>query len=352
MPTLLAKILHRTLKALMLSVTMLAASAVILSAAGTAQASSQSNANGPASPTGSRAVNAGTGHVPRPSHNDTPHGMLPALRGKRGTTGNATPYGGDGNFPYYMYNQQNGAVQTDARVYLIYWGDWSTDTHGVMTRLYNFYRGIGGSTWGNVMTQYQQGCTPQTWTCTGAHAGNPTAPFKSWSKDTTTVPSTPTAAQINAEALRMAINVFHDYSYNAQYVVALPPGHGDTQFTNGTACAWHDYAYIPGSTSWITVTAMPYQPDKPSCYMNLANTGSAGYLDGVTIVAGHEYAETITDPGLNAWYDAVTKPLWENGDKCAGYAANMTFPTGTFAMQPTWSNYYRYYHGWGCVYSA
>ena len=74
------------------------------------------------------------------------------------------------------------------------------------------------------------------------------------------------------------------------------------------------------------------------------NTGSAGLLDGVTIIAGHEYAETVTDPfvdqtGYYAWFD---KDGAENGDKCAWKAQyNAHFSTGTFAVQSTWSNYYR-----------
>ena len=326
---------------------------MLLSAAGTAQASSHREAQGPPAP-GSGTVQASMGHVPRPSSNDTPHGLHPAVRGKGRTTAGATIYGGDTDSPNPMYNQGNGAVQTDPRIYLIYWGDWSTDSYGVMNRLWYFYGGIGGSAWGKVMTQYQQGCTPRTWNCTGAYAGNPAAPFKSYIKDTThPVPATPTQAQINAEAVYWAQNWFHDYSYNAQYVVALPKGHGDTAFKDPSKpdCAWHDWASV-GSTSWVTVTALPYQPDNPGCYMNLVNGGSAGYLDGVTIVAAHEYAETITDPGLNGWYDAVTnKPnQWENGDKCAGYQTNMTFSTGTFPVTATWSNYYWYYHRKGCVY--
>jgi len=42
-----------------------------------------------------------------------------------------------------------------------------------------------------------------------------------------------------------------------------------------------------------------------------------GYFDGYSIVAGHEYAEAVTDPGnqngtQNGWNDAQTS---ENGDK-------------------------------------
>jgi serine protease len=77
-----------------------------------------------------------------------------------------------------------------------------------------------------------------------------------------------------------------------------------------------------------------------SCGENFVN--SSGTLDGVTIVGGHEYAETITDeypPG--GWTDSSGN---ENGDKCAwissgqGASQNITLSTGTFAVQSTWAN--------------
>jgi hypothetical protein len=253
--------------------------------------------------------------------------------------------------PNYMYNQHNGRVQTKPRIYLILWGNWSSsnDRYNVQNRLYYFYRGLGGSRWAAVMTQYRQGCTAGTWNCTGAYAGNPSGNFKNWWKDNSAVPLTPTKNQIAAEATRGAAH-FGDYSYNAQYIVALPPRHGDTLFVakGGTSCAWHSWTSAGGT--WITYTSLPYQPDSSRCYMNYVNVGSAGVLDGVTIVAGHEYAETVTDPGTNAWMD-VNGIAGENGDKCSTYTGAAPLSTGTFPVQATWSNYHRYYYGSGCVFT-
>jgi hypothetical protein len=43
----------------------------------------------------------------------------------------------------------------------------------------------------------------------------------------------------------------------------------------------------------------------------------------------------------------------EDGDKCAGAIANRntTFSTGTFPIQSEWSNYTRYWSGYGCIFS-
>jgi serine protease len=89
---------------------------------------------------------------------------------------------------------------------------------------------------------------------------------------------------------------------------------------------------------------MPYIVDAgASCGVNFINSGSAGTLDGVSIVNGHEYAETITDQNpAGGWTN--TSSGEEDGDLCAwsqgpgAPAANLSLTTGTFAMQSTWGN--------------
>ena len=81
------------------------------------------------------------------------------------------------------------------------------------------------------------------------------------------------------------------------------------------------------------------------------NSGSAGALDGVSMVAGHEYAETVTDPFLNAWKDQQGA---ENADKCAwissgqGAAKNLVLGGTSYAVQGLWSNAWNSGAG-GCV---
>jgi hypothetical protein len=77
--------------------------------------------------------------------------------------------------------------------------------------------------------------------------------------------------------------------------------------------------------------------------------GSAGLLDGYSIVNGHEWAETLTDwTASTGWVNSTGSSSngEENGDECAwispnsgqGSAADVTMSTGSFAMQSTWSN--------------
>jgi serine protease len=75
---------------------------------------------------------------------------------------------------------------------------------------------------------------------------------------------------------------------------------------------------------------------------------------GITIAAGHEMAESVTDQFPNGgWLDSAGA---ENGDKCAfissgqGAAADITLSTGIFPVQSLWSNAFSSGAG-GCVLS-
>jgi hypothetical protein len=257
---------------------------------------------------------------------------------------------------YMLY--RGGPVQTSPRLYVVFWGDWSWagDPYDVDHRLLGFLKGVGGSTFNKVQTQYAQGCTRNTFSCpsTAVYIQNTANQFAGAFYDTTTPPTTPTHDQVAAEALKAA-RYFGNYSINAQYIVALPRGHGDDAFKAGKACAWHHWANA-STTQTIQYTSLPYMPDAGNTCGNYSVNNSI--LDGVTIIESHEYAETETDPwvgagdGYEGW-DDINRNAGENGDKCSGAIANrnMTFSTGTFPVQAEWSNYTRYYSGFGCIFS-
>jgi serine protease len=97
---------------------------------------------------------------------------------------------------------------------------------------------------------------------------------------------------------------------------------------------------------------MPYITDAgASCGANFNGLGSKA---GITIVGGHEFAETESDIFPNGgWLDGSGA---ENGDKCAwissgqGASANVTMNGATFPVQSLWSNAFSGGAG-GCVLS-
>jgi len=270
-----------------------------------------------------------------------------------------------------------GVVVGTPRVYLVYdgaqWGtegavtvggrtvaSFSGDPAGMAPVQQAFFAGLGtnGETWSGVATQYCQGIATGASVCPAgaAHTGHPTDGVLAgvWEDTRTTSPAAATPAQLALEAEAAAAhfgNTTQASNRNAQYVIVSPTGTHPDGFntSSGSFCAWHDYTADPsiGSVAQpdgiIAFTNMPYLPDMgTSCGQNFVNKGSSGLLDGVTIVGGHEYNETLTDPFPGGgWTDSSGD---EVADVCAwitagqGGSADLALATGTFAVQAIWGN--------------
>jgi serine protease len=258
-----------------------------------------------------------------------------------------------------------GAIETSARVYINYWGpQWSGagfSTGGYTSAqaqnyVQSFFGGVGGSLWANSTTQYCQGVASGTTSCpsSAAHPTNPASELAGTWNDTTALPSNITQSDVANAALRAVAHF--GYNASADYMVFTPSGHSSSGFRT-TWCAYH--SSTSSSSGAVSYSYMPYQPDAgTSCGMNFVNAGNNafgnGYFDGFSIVGGHEYGETITDPYPNSgWLDSRGA---ENGDKCAwissgqGAASNIGLGGNNFAVQSLWSNAFNSGTG-GCVLS-
>jgi hypothetical protein len=244
-------------------------------------------------------------------------------------------------------------VETGAdKVYLVYWGSqWNgNDPSGEAALQQSFFNGVGGSSWNNSVTQYCQGAVSgaissgaTTCPATGVtHASNPSGVLGNanvWYDNASAAPASPTQSQLAAEAISAAAHFVTTATSNtaAQYVISTATHNNSSGF--GTQyCAWH--SSTSSSYGDIAYTNMPYITDAgASCGANFNGLGANA---GITIVGGHEFAETETDifPS-SGWLDSRGS---ENGDKCAwissgqGAAADITLTTGTFAVQSLWSN--------------
>ncbi|TVT53003.1 hypothetical protein FNH05_12330 [Amycolatopsis rhizosphaerae] len=215
-----------------------------------------------------------------------------------------------------------GPVQHNTKVYLVFWGSqWKSDANGVQSYLTNYFAGLGNGSerWSNVMDQYTDNSG-------NASSGNPVL-GGAWVDSASAAPSSASQSAISAEANRGASH-FGVSGVNADIFVVSPSGTSPDGFPNSGFCAWHDW------NGNVAYTNMPYVLDAGSgCGANSVQNK----LDGFSIVGGHEYAEAETDPQAgNGWVDSSGQ---ENGDLCAwqGLTA-LSESTGTFAVQPTWSN--------------
>ena len=254
-----------------------------------------------------------------------------------------------------------GPIEQTPAVYIVYWGpQWASGfTTGGYTSaqaqayIQGFFGGVGGSSWANSTTQYCQGVASGTTNCAGIGGAtfvtNPKGQLAGVWNDTSAVPSRLGTSSIAGEALNAVAHF--GYSANADYMVFTPSGLSTSGF-GSQFCAWH--SSTSSSSGPVSFSNMPYQPDAgTACGMNFVN--SNGYFDGFSIVGGHEYAETVTDPfPSTGWVDGSGA---ENGDKCAwissgqGAAQNVTLSSGaSYPVQSLWSNAFNGGAG-GCVVS-
>ncbi len=304
------------------------------------------------------------------------HGVVSPLGSTSGSpTAGAAQLASTANDLTYGGGISGVGVTTAPHVYLVFWGSqWGThgtkvvgtktydtysgDPKGMAPDLEAFFSGLGtnSETWSGVATQYCQGVAVGTVSCPNnvQHVGYPTggAFVSAWEDTSAAAPHVASPAQLANEAENAAGhfgNTTQASNANDQYFIVSPTGTEPNGFNtpSGQFCAWHDYT---GDASlgfvgqpMVAFTNMPYVTDAgASCGANFVNAGSAGTLDGVTIVGGHEYTETITDQfPAGGWTDSSGSEI---GDKCAwvssgqGAAQNITLATGSFAIQSMWAN--------------
>ena len=248
-----------------------------------------------------------------------------------------------------------GAVQHNPHVYLLLWGpNWSTDPNqeNSATYLEKFYGGLGvpaQDSWSTITSQYADG------------SGHPVfngSVFAGAFQDTGIPPTGATPVQIAAEADAFAaMHALADLT-DTQIVVATqegtcPQGFDDASCPGGAGnnCGWHSSSNEP-------YTNLPYELDAGTICGQGEVNGTNGTDDGFSLIGGQLYADTITNPypAAGAVPGTSPNPAWvdtndtvsggEIGEKClwgqtwstSVHPANVTLSTGTFAMQPLWSN--------------
>jgi hypothetical protein len=230
--------------------------------------------------------------------------------------------------PDIQLTYSGGPVLTKPRIHFIFWGYKSAGDPNKLSSLLEAYaKSIGGSAYNNIYTQYY------------GPSGNITNPANQFSgamfDNTNPIPSQPTDSQIAAEAVYFV--TIHGYDPNGSYVVATAHGHSTSGF--GTQfCAYHSATVY--NSHLISYTDLPYMPDAgSSCGSNIISPPSdeTGVDEGVTIVEGHEYGESVTDPNPpSGWYN---NQYGEIGDICAWTnIQNDPYGTHTYTAQPMFSN--------------
>ena len=283
------------------------------------------------------------------------HAPREVMMPPRGAAGHAKPVRSS-NLSFHGGNP--GVVKGTDKAYLVLWGSqWNgNDSSREATTLQDFFNNVGGSSWNNSVTQYCDGIAPGSSTCgAGNHATNPTGVLAGiWSDNGSLAPAHPSQSQLAAEAVNAAAHYGNTTAAKnavVQYVIMTASG-SSASGAGSSYCAWHSSVGAYGGS--IAYTNLPYITDfGASCGAGFNGLSATA---GITIVEGHEFAETETDIFPNGgWLDSQGA---ENGDKCAwisgtgpGASQNVTFAPGvTLAVQSLWSNAANGGRG-GCVVS-
>ena len=299
-------------------------------------------------------ADASTGHAPRARagapvpRGITLHPVTIAGHGKPEITiprwkvkNHVGPLGG-GNLLYH-----GGPVQGDPELYLLFWGSWwnssctNTQSQGGADEsyLYNYYHGMGSAADNVSPVASQYGDSIATHPAFPTVAGRA---FITWNADCADPPASATDAQLAAEAASYASTLASEgytINNNTQIVVISPSGTNPGGGFGSQYCAYHNWTRMSNGT-YLSWTNLPYIPDQGgNCGANFVQNG----FDGWSIVGGHEYLESVTDPFVNsstpgsAWYDSQGDEI---GDKCAwtGLFTETLGSWGTFAQQPEWDN--------------
>jgi PKD repeat protein len=265
-----------------------------------------------------------------------------------------------------------GVMSGKVKVYIVYYGtQWGTrstnasgdsvftgDASGGAAKAEEMFKGIGTNSelWSADLTQWCDGPNV-TSGATSCPSNASFVPYQSggtlagvWYDNTKASPATATQAQLAAEAVSAAAHFGNTASGSNRYtyyIIMSPHGTNPDSY-QGSYCAWHDYT--TSSYGDLAYSNQPYNMDSgQGCGVNFVNSGSAGTLDGYTMTLGHEWQEMMSDTyPAGGWTNHTGNATYngqENSDECAwiaagspGGAANITFATGTFTEQASWSN--------------
>ena len=255
------------------------------------------------------------GHGQRPMV--APTGRDAAAPGRAGAMSSSC-----GNRCHPPLQYHGGAVQHHPRVYTIFWGG-SYDA-GTRNAVNNMVSGLRGSAYNAMLTLFYDSADI-------VHNDTVLA-------GTTTDRSAPSGAvggaSILAEINKVVTALGWTNTADTQFLVLPQRGSSiSNPFGSSAFCAYHSWASSGSGASYL-YSLIPWPGDAPfGTSWNCPSYGGGNLALAAATEASHEYAETVTDPQINAWYTSDSSG-WEIADLCT-YAGVSMFGV---AVQPMWDN--------------
>jgi hypothetical protein len=232
-----------------------------------------------------------------------------------------------------------GPVMTDTpKIYVIWYGAWDASSISIIQ---NLLSGIGGSPRYHINTTYY------------SIAGNGNKYYVNgqvlWGlsiADNYSLGKNLTDTQIrNIVANAITTGKLPNDSKGIYFLLTAK----DVNATSGFCtqyCGWHTYTTVGATRIKYAFVGNPETKCPRGCSAQTISPNANLGADAMASVIVHELEETVTDPALNAWYDAQGN---ENADKCAwtfgttstapnGSKYNVTINGKNYLIQQNWLN--------------
>ncbi len=221
-----------------------------------------------------------------------------------------------------MRYHEGGLVQVAPKVHVIFWGKkFEGSAAPLKTKLLSMYKGLAGSAYQGILTQYFNG---------GSYIS------QSVTVDSVVYGEEETAKEVNKKKIAEAI-VFakkelgldpSKSNSEAQFDIITAPGStyeeatleeieqaakkGEVkEFFPGHYCAFHDLHNVGETKERDVYGFVPYEGDEPFVHgHNCIWYGNGNAENATSLMASHEYAESATDP---IW-DEKEKFGWQNAE--------------------------------------
>jgi hypothetical protein len=244
-----------------------------------------------------------------------------------------------------------GAVMPGfVNVYFIWYGNWtngpkSSDsqiTVALLDELYGKVGGVGGSGYAMIDSTY----TDPTHRVSGNFG------LSQHTEDRYSAGKNLTDVAVRTVVTRAIQSGKLPKDSNGIYFVLTSSDVDETSGFCKKYCGFHDHAKILNSDIKYAFVGNTDRCQATCAAQEISPNGDSG-ADGMASIMVHETMEALSNPDLNAWYDAKGQ---ENGDKCAwkwgpvhgtvGYGAyNQTFGNRGWLIQTMWENS----RGGGCA---
>ena len=218
-------------------------------------------------------------------------------------------------------------------IYYIWYGSWDSSSISILSNLASH---IGGSGYFNINTGYFDG--------TGASISNSVG-FSGSTSDNYSRGSNLSDDDIWQVVKKALTNGALPIDSNGVYFVLTASNVQVSGFPS-SVCGWHSQQIYNNVNIQYAFVGNPAPGALKTCAEQTASPNSNPGADAMASTVAHELEESVTDPGLNAWYDSSGN---EVADKCAwsfgstytamnGSKANIKFGGRDYLIQQNWVN--------------